>query len=204
MNDQRDAAVSERERTFVARLKRNAANSSLDLSAQDLDDNVTRLLEGQFQRGFREDGHDAIESANEAHEAGPHEKHRVITPQSLDTHADPGVLRKMNSQRRFDAIIRPLSPAMDDHPFAAILRDPESLRRGGREDFDGVDPGPAPELPRVVRPPQPDVRRAVPAEIVEHNRPICRSAARAKDQAKRLDGLPTGVWQAPRQDRLRA
>src|SRR5271168_2122709 len=93
---------------------------------------------------------------------------------------------------------------MDDHTFTAVLRDPESLRKVGREDFDGVDPGPAPELPRAVRPPQPDGRRSVPAEIVEHDRSIRRRAVRAKDEPKRLDGLPARVWQTPSQDRLRA
>ena len=91
---------------------------------------------------------------------------------------------------------------MNDHAFAAILRDPEGLREGGREIVDRVHPGAAPEVARLAWPPQPYVWRAVPAKPVEDDGALLRPVWRPHRDANRLDRLSAGVGETPVEDRF--
>src|SRR5208282_1639949 len=97
-----------------------------------------------------------------------------------------------------------MTPTVYDHAFAAVLRDPKGLRKVGRKDTDRVNPGSAPEVSRRIRPPEPQVRRSVPAEIVKRDRPVRGCAVRTNKESDRLDWLSARVGQTPCENRLRA
>jgi hypothetical protein len=152
LKDQRDAAVSKRERAFVMRPELNAVDGSLDRRAGDLDDERVKRLEGPREGAFRKDANSAVVNALEAHAIRPHQQHRVVPAQALHPHADAGIFGQMDRQRRFDAIVDPMTPAVDDHAFAAVLRDSKGLGKAGGEDADRVDPGSTPEVAGRIRP----------------------------------------------------
>ena len=69
-----------------------------------------------------------VDDPHQTKQAGPDEQRRVIATQALDADSDARVLREMDGQCGFDAIVRPLPSAVNDHPFAAILRNAKRLR----------------------------------------------------------------------------
>jgi hypothetical protein len=163
-----------------------------------------RGLEGPSEGVLSKDVHRPVHNANEAQAIRPHQEHGVIAAQAPHPHADARVFSQVNRKRRLHPVLGPSTPSVDDHAFAAVLRDSKCLRKVGREDSDRIDPGSAPELSRRVRPPELDVGRSVPPQIVEQDRAALNALRRAKGEADRLDRLTAGVGQTPSQNCLRA
>ena len=94
--------------------------------------------------------------------------------------------------------------AVNDHAFAAILRNAKRLRKIPRKEAHPVHPRAAPEVAWLVGTAKAHVGRSVPAEIVENDGAVLVAARRGKGEPEGLNRLAAGIGQAPAQGRLGA
>src|SRR5579863_2506295 len=167
------------------------------MGADGLHRDVVTRFKGPIEWRLGEDFGDAVIDLHEPERALSRQERRVVPSQALHANGDAKVFGKMSNEFRGEPIVGPFARSVDDHAFAPVLRNSERLREVSGKKADVVHPSAPPEVAGLRRSPKMQVRRAIPAKVVEGGRPRSFAAGRSERDADLVYGLPAEIGNAP-------